>query len=64
MAIVPRRRGELMVGEQKQQVCFTWHTQNRARLGAQLLLEKRKGRKQKEREEQDDQNSALFYKCI
>lgn len=28
MIMISRRRGELMVGEKKKQVYFTWHIQN------------------------------------
>lgn len=43
MVMISRRRGELMVGEQKQQICFTWHIQN-SQAGCTAVIRGKKGK--------------------
>lgn len=44
----------MMMREQKLPVLYTWHTQDRTRLGAWLLLKERKGTWKRGREEYSD----------
>lgn len=45
-----QKKGELMQGEQNQQVYFAWQTQTIARLGAQPLSDDRNRGREEERE--------------